>query len=88
MISFVILNYKSTNDTIECVKLIKKYTSDLILLKDNVGFAKGNNEGCVYAIDKYHPDFLCVINSDIIINQKDFITSIEKLYKKYGKKRP
>jgi len=108
MISFIILNYKSTKDTIECIesinklkgeyniivvdnntlkddeiKLIKKYTSDLILLNDNVGFARGNNEGCIYAINKYHPDFLCVINSDIIINQNDFILKIDELYKKY-----
>ena len=108
MISFVILNYKSTKDTIECiesinkldgeysivvvdnntlsadeVKLIKKYTKDLILLKDNLGFAKGNNEGCKYAIEKYNPNYLCVINSDIVINQKDFIKEIDSLYKKY-----
>ena len=108
MVSFVILNYKSTDDTIECIesikklngeysivvvdnntlnkdeiKLIKKYTNDLVLLDENVGFARGNNEGCIYAIKKYHPDFLCVINSDIVINQKDFINEIDKLYKKY-----
>lgn len=108
MISFVILNYKSTKDTIECIesikkldgeysiivvdnntlkadeiKLIKEYTKDLILLNDNLGFAKGNNEGCKYAMKKYKPDYLCVINSDIVINQKDFIAEIDKLYKKY-----
>ena len=108
MISFVILNYKSTKDTIECIesikkldgeysivvvdnntlekdeiKLIKKYTKDLILLDENLGFAKGNNIGCKYAIEKYKPDYLCVINSDIVINQKEFIKNIDSLYKKY-----
>lgn len=109
MVSFVILNYKSTNDTIECinsikklkgdysiivvdnntfncdeVKTIKKLTDDLVLLDSNVGFAKGNNTGAKYAIDKYHPDFLCIINSDIIINQIDFIEQINTLYKEYN----
>ena len=108
MVSFVILNYKSTNDTIECinsikklkgdyniivvdnntltpdeVKTIKSYTSDLLLLDSNVGFARGNNAGAKYAIEKYHPDFLCIINSDIVINQKNFIEQINNLYKEY-----
>ena len=109
MVSFVILNYKSTNDTIECInsikklkgeysiivvdnntltseeiKTIKSYTSDLVLLDSNVGFARGNNAGAKYAITKYHPDFLCVINSDIVINQIDFIEQINNLYRKYN----
>lgn len=109
MISFVILNYKNINDTIECIesinkikydqkkisivvvdnnsmnkdeeKIIKKYTKDLILLDDNLGFAKANNIGSNYAIEKYKPDFLCVINNDTVINQEDFIDEIYKAYK-------
>ena len=61
---------------------IREYTEDLILLRDNKGFAKGNNEGCSYAIKKYEPDFLCVINNDIVIEQKDFIKKVEACYKK------
>jgi len=63
------------------VKELKKYTQDLILLEENTGFAKGNNIGCKYAIEKYQPLFLCVINNDIVIHQKDFIKEIEKCYK-------
>ena len=109
MVSFVILNYKSTNDTIECInsikklkgdysiivvdnntfncdeiKTIKSLTPDLVLLDSNVGFAKGNNAGAKYAIKKYHPDYLCIINSDIVINQVDFIEQINNLYKEYN----
>jgi len=109
MVSFVILNYKSTNDTIECINsikklkgdysiivvdnntfncdeinTIKKLTPDLVLLDSNVGFAKGNNAGAKYAIKKYHPDYLCIINSDIVINQVDFIEQINNLYKEYN----
>lgn len=110
MISFIILNYKSLNDTLNCIdsikkinskkqrsiivvdnnstnleeqKIIKKTGVDFIKLSDNVGFARGNNAGCEYAIKKYNPDFLCVLNSDIIINQKGFIDQIYKLYSKY-----
>ena len=109
MISFVVLNYKNVDDTIECiksikslhynqeeisiivvdnntlhkddVKRIKKYTKDIVLLKENIGFAKANNKGSNYAIEKYNPDFLCVINNDTVIYQKTFINEIYKAYK-------
>ena len=66
------------------IKSLKKHTDDLILLDENRGYAKGNNAGCRYAIEKYEPDFLCVINNDIIITQKDFIEEISMCYKKTG----
>lgn len=111
MISFIILNYKSFQDTLECIDSIRKqktnknisiivvdnnslgpkekevletYTKDIIMLKENVGFAKGNNAGCKYAVEKYNPDFLCVINSDTIIEQKNFIDTIYNLYEDYN----
>ena len=62
-------------------KEIREYTKDLIINEENLGFAKANNIGCKYAIDKYGPDFLCVINNDIVINQKDFINEIKRCYK-------
>lgn len=63
-------------------QLILKYTNDLVILDKNLGYAKGNNKGCEYAIKKYKPDFLCVINNDIIINQKNFVSEIFDAYDK------
>ena len=110
MISFIILNYKSYQDTILCIesilkiktkikksiiivdnatlnkkelKKLREYTQDIILLDENIGFAKGNNIGCRYAIEKYNSDFLCVLNSDIEIHQEDFIDKIYEIDKKY-----
>lgn len=110
MFAFVILHYKSIDETIECLenltstfkdnnfhmivvdnnslndfekKKIEKYTKDVILLDENVGFAKANNIGCRYAIKKYSPDFLCVINNDVFITQKEFMNIIVEDYKKY-----
>lgn len=110
MFSFVILHYKSINETINCLKYLKKnfdqdsisiividnnsleenqlvkireYTEDIIILNENRGFAKANNIGCKYAIDKYHPDFIAVINNDVFIEQRDFINIINEDYKKY-----
>lgn len=110
MISFVILHYKSIDETLNCLeclksnfsekdisliivdnnsleedeeKRIKKYTQDIIILNENKGFAKANNIGCKYAIEKYKPDFIAVINNDVFIEQKDFINIVKEDYKKY-----
>lgn len=66
----------SNND----INHLKKYTSDFVLNGENIGFAKGNNAGAKYAIEKYKPEFLCVINNDTIINQPDFIDKIINTY--------
>lgn len=81
-ISIIIVDNNSGNG--KELKKLKKFTSDIIVSDKNLGFAKGNNLGCRYAIDKYHPDFLAVINNDTIINQKNFISIIERDYKKFN----
>lgn len=89
------LNYKSKRIIIvdNCspngsgVELKKEYGSnaniDILLTKDNLGYAKGNNVGYDYA-KKYKPDFIVVLNSDVIIEQNDFC---ELIYKQYDRKK-
>lgn len=79
-ISIIVVDNNSL--TKEHEKQIKKYTNDIIILDENKGFAKANNIGCKYAIKKYNPDFLCVINNDTIIMQNNFIDEIYSCYKK------
>lgn len=62
---------------------INNYTNDIIKLDKNYGFAKANNIGCKYAIDKYKPNFIAIINNDVFITQKKFIKIIYDDYKKY-----
>ncbi len=79
-VSIVVVDNKSLTRKDEME--ILKYTKDIIKLQENLGFAKGNNEGCKYAIKKYNPDFLCVINNDTVIFQKDFIKEIYDAFQK------
>ena len=79
--SIIVVDNGTLNE--EEISILKKYTNDLVLNKENLGFAKGNNSGAKYAIKKYHPDFLCVINNDTLINQASFIDEIINLYDKY-----
>ena len=65
-------------------KLELKYKSDefvtVILSKNNLGFAKGNNLGIERARQDGFNDFIVVTNSDTKIIQKDFCEKIEKYY--------
>jgi GT2 family glycosyltransferase len=109
--SFVILNYITTYDSIECVKSIKKYCDgykyhiviidnaspnnsgkelkdifkkdnyvEVILLSENVGFAKGNNVGFKYAKKEFNSDFIVLCNSDTELLSFDFCSNIIKKY--------
>lgn len=80
-IKIVVVDNHSLTETE--VKGIKKYTEDLLCLEENKGFAKANNIACKYAIEKYNPNFLIVINNDILIRQEEFIKKIEEDFKKY-----
>lgn len=114
--SFIILNYRSTREAIECAMSIEKndsYTNKYIILVDNqsedseqffqeafhelreydnivylrshenVGYARGNNIGIFYAKKVLKSDYVCVINPDTLIIEKDFVQKAIELYKKY-----
>ena len=73
----------STNNTGD--KLLNYYKNDvdisIIKSQINLGFARGNNLGISEA-KKLNPDFVVVLNSDIIINDENFNN---KLYDEYTK---
>lgn len=61
-----------------------KYNSDIrvILMSANLGFAKANNLGFAEA-KKDAPDFIVVMNNDVIIKQDDFCERISQSYKEH-----
>lgn len=65
-------------------KLLDKYSEDdridILLNEKNLGFAKGNNLGFIYAKNNRKADFIVMINNDTIIEQKDFCNQILKNY--------
>lgn len=73
----------SNSHDYENLKKIESKVDKLIINDDNIGFAKANNIGCKFAIKNYNPDYICVINNDIIINQKDFVKKVNDLYNEY-----
>ena len=51
-------------------------------LDKNIGFASGNNVGINYAREKFGFEFVCCINNDTIVEQKDFFERVEEIYYK------
>lgn len=79
-ISIIVVDNNSLKD--EEKKELKKYTNDLLLLNENLGVAKAYNKGADYARKNYKPDFICVMNNDIEIKQKEFIKNTLNVYNK------
>ncbi len=63
--------------------LVSNYKEDseveVILLEDNLGFAKGNNIGYREA-KKHSPDYIIVMNNDVFINVDNIESEISRIY--------
>lgn len=64
--------------------LSEKYRDDdtvhVELLPENEGFARGNNVGYAIARERFKSDFICVMNNDVLLKQKDFLDRITAEY--------
>lgn len=69
----VIVDNKSTDDSIKYLKYNRINNVDLCLACENRGFAAGNNIGAKFAVEQYRPDFLLFANTDTIFKDKDVL---------------
>lgn len=71
----IVVDNASSND--EAYALREKYPEgiDILLAKENYGYTGGNNIGIEYALEKYNPDFILILNNDIIVDQ-DFLNHL------------
>ena len=51
-----------------------------VLLRKNEGFARGNNEGYRYAMENLSPDFVIVMNNDVMVEDPGFLDGIVQEY--------
>ncbi|PKM60511.1 MAG: hypothetical protein CVU99_07850 [Firmicutes bacterium HGW-Firmicutes-4] len=69
-------------------KLNRKYSSTsrvtVLLNEKNDGFAKGNNLGYKYLRENYDPDYMIVMNNDVLIEQVDFLDLIDNFNRDEG----
>lgn len=82
-VNIVIVDNASPNGTGKILeeKYYKKDNISVILLNENIGFAKGNNVGYTFA-KKRGADYIVILNSDTEIRQTNFVNKIIKLYEK------
>jgi len=80
----IVVDNASPNDSFS--QLRKRYDGhpDITLLQasENLGFAKGNNLGYRYALEKLQADFIIIANNDTEFRQPDFLSAIEDIYRR------
>lgn len=78
----VVVDNNSGNNSMEKLKKIYHDHSNLHFIEneDNIGFAKGNNIGYLYAKKNLNSNFIVVMNNDIFIEQVKFIEILEKSF--------
>ena len=83
-IQVVIVDNASINDSGKGLcKYFGAYPNvHVILSKENLGFAKGNNLGYRYAVEKLHAEFIVVQNNDVLVTDHRFIEKFVELYRK------
>lgn len=82
----IVVDNFSQNGSGEKIQLEYKQNNnvEVIYTKENLGFACGNNYGYAYALKKYKPKYIVVMNNDMEILQKNFIDLIEEGFREYN----
>ena len=78
-IRIVIVDNASPNGSGQ--KLMDYYNDNnlvsIIINHENLGFANGNNVGYRYVNEKFNPDYVVVMNNDVLINQDEFLDLVD-----------
>lgn len=81
----VIVDNHSHNESFKILSRKYKKYNKIVVVKtgSNYGFAKGNNIGIAIARQRFHTDFVLVVNNDTIFEQKDYLEKLLNHYE-YG----
>lgn len=83
-VSIIIVDNASPNGTgLEVKRHIKNlHNVYFIQNKKNLGFARGNNVGFLFAKNNLQADFIILLNNDIVIESNDFFDLVSQDYNK------
>ncbi len=78
----IVVDNGSPNDSGKKVEEYVNSSNDchFIYSKENLGFARGNNLGYLFARENYKPDFIVCLNNDTVIETKEFDKRIREIY--------
>lgn len=84
-VSIIVVDNGSPNGSFELLKNKYEQVDNVVILHSdvNLGFARGNNIGFMYAKKRLKSDFIILLNNDTIVKQRDFTSQIALLYNKY-----
>lgn len=82
----ILVDNCSPNDSFEKLKLRYENSSDVILIHNdsNLGFAKGNNVGYIYAKNQLNARFVVLMNNDIMLIEPDLFKKVNEEYQNTG----
>ena len=78
----IIVDNGSTDESVKCLEKLKKIK--LILNKENLGFAEGNNVAIRRVLKENKSDFILLLNNDTVV-EKNFLTKLVKTAQKEKK---
>lgn len=80
----IIVDNNSQNGSYDLLENLYKEDDNIILLhnKKNEGFARGNNKGIEFVNRMYDSEYICCLNNDVYLLDKDFLSKIKKEFKK------
>jgi len=79
-VDIVVVDNGSTNDALKRIREYDENNIHILSSGSNLGFAKGNNVGYDYAKDTLNTDFIVAINSDTLLEDKNFINGLVEIY--------
>lgn len=82
----IVVDNHSNNATGEQLQKMYSKVSNITIIinKENLGFANGNNVGFEYAKKKLNCNYIVMLNNDTYILQEDFVDKIVQSYTEYN----
>lgn len=83
--SIIIVDNASPDDSYKIISDAFAKSSDIVLLHtdSNLGFANGNNVGFQYAVKNLKPEFIVMLNNDIILFQDGLYARLKEKFDTY-----
>lgn len=82
----IIVDNCSPDDSYARVRSAYKSSKDIILLQsdENLGFARGNNIGYRYALENLDPEYIVMLNNDVLLIQDNIYAILSDCHARHG----